>query len=205
MHHDERPLLRRARIAELRPTQIAVGLREVARKRQSWGHLKGAEERRFLGDHMVPVVLGPKSRAYILDNHHLVRALHEEGVEHMLIRPLADLGHLSAAEFWRFMDNRNWLRLYDAAGRRARVEDLPKTVDGLKDDMFRSLAGDVRRAGGFAKDPTPFSEFLWADHLRQRLKSTLVSRNYPAALKRALDLARSHEAAYLPGWCGIDG
>jgi hypothetical protein len=42
-------------------------------------------------------------------------------------------------------------------------KDLPKTVAGLIDDPFRSLAGELRRAGGFAKDTTPFSEFLWAD------------------------------------------
>jgi len=27
---------------------------------------------------------------------------------------------------------------------------------------FRSLAGELRRTGGFAKDTTPFSEFLWS-------------------------------------------
>ena len=37
------------------------------------------------------------------------------------------------------------------------------TVAELIDDPFRSLAGELRRAGGFAKDTTPFSEFLWAD------------------------------------------
>jgi hypothetical protein len=47
---------------------------------------------------------------------------------------------------------------------------LPKTVAGLIDDPFRSLAGELRRAGGFAKDTTPFSEFLWTDFLRRRVK-----------------------------------
>ncbi|MBS0564697.1 MAG: chromosome partitioning protein ParB [Proteobacteria bacterium] len=202
MHHDDHPLLRRARIADLRPTQPCAGLREVAAKRESWKLLKGIEERRFLGDHMVPVVAGPKGRHYILDNHHLVRALHDEGVEHMLLRPVADLSHLGRPEFWRFMDCRNWLRLYDAEGRRCAVEDLPKSVAGLIDDPFRSLAGELRRAGGFAKDMTPYSEFLWADHLRARLKRSLVERDFDAALKRAMDLARAREAAYLPGWSG---
>lgn len=204
MHHDDHPLLRRARIADLRPTQLTVGLREVAGKRHSWEHLKDAEERRFLGDHMVPVVIGPKGRTYILDNHHLTRALHEEGIEHLLIRPVADLGHLSGAEFWRYMDNRNWLRLYDAQGRRRTTDDLPRTVEGLKDDPFRSLAGDVRRAGGFAKDPTPYAEFHWADHLRERMKPALLQKNWAAALTRAMALVRDKDAAYLPGWCGVD-
>jgi hypothetical protein len=29
---------------------------------------------------------------------------------------------------------------------------LPKSVDKLIDDLFHSLAGEPRRAGGFAKD-----------------------------------------------------
>jgi hypothetical protein len=46
---------------------------------------------------------------------------------------------------------------------------IPKSIKGLDDDPFRSLAGELRSAGGFAKDTTPFSEFLWADFLRRRI------------------------------------
>ncbi len=70
------------------------------------------------------------------------------------------------------------------------------------DDPFRSLAGELRRAGGFAKDTTPFSEFLWADFLRRRIKRKAVERNFDDALERALALAKSDAAGYLPGWCG---
>jgi DNA-binding winged helix-turn-helix (wHTH) protein len=38
--------------------------------------------------------------------------------------------------------------------------DLPESVDKLTDDPFRSLAGELRSPGGFAKDTTPFSEFI---------------------------------------------
>ena len=72
----------------------------------------------------------------------------------------------------------------------------------LKDDPFRSLAGELRRAGGFAKDTTPFSEFLWADFLRRRVKRKTVESHFAAAMEHALALAKSHDAVYLPGWCG---
>jgi len=72
----------------------------------------------------------------------------------------------------------------------------------LKDDPFRSLAGELRRAGGFAKDTTPFSEFLWADFFRRKIKRKAVEADFSVAMKRALLLARSEEAEYLPGWCG---
>ena len=72
----------------------------------------------------------------------------------------------------------------------------------MVDDPFRSLAGELRHAGGFAKDTTPFSEFLWADFLRRRMKRKFVERDFGGAVKQALKLARSLDADYLPGWCG---
>jgi hypothetical protein len=75
-------------------------------------------------------------------------------------------------------------------------------VNNLIDDPFRSLAGELRRTGGFAKDTTPFSEFLWADFLRRRIKRKLVENNFDRALETAMKLAKSQDAIYLPGWCG---
>jgi hypothetical protein len=31
----------------------------------------------------------------------------------------------------------------------------------MGDDPYRGLAGELRRSGGFAKDATLFSEFIW--------------------------------------------
>jgi hypothetical protein len=91
---------------------------------------------------------------------------------------------------------------YDDSGRRRTYRDIPKSVTELKDDPFRSLAGELRRVAGFAKDTTPFSEFLWADFLRRRMKRSRVEQDFKTALKEALKLAKSQEAHYLPGWCG---
>jgi hypothetical protein len=63
---------------------------------------------------------------------------------------------------------------YDDEGRLHPYKDLPKTGAELIDDRFRSLAGELRRSGGLAKDTTPFSEFLWADFLRRRVKRQTV-------------------------------
>jgi hypothetical protein len=201
------PLLNPLPIAELRPTQITVGYREVAQKRQEWRKRatalpdgeKGAE---FLGTHMIPVILGPKGRHYILDHHHLCRALHEEGVQDILVNVLADLSGLSKSSLWVNLDNRGWCHPYDAEGERRHFDDIPSSVAKMSNDPYRSLAGELRRSGGFAKDTTPFSEFIWADFLRRRIKARLVEDDFEAALKRALILAASMEAGYLPGWCG---
>ena len=91
---------------------------------------------------------------------------------------------------------------FDAKGERRHYSDIPKSVTGLVDDPFRSLAGELRRAGGFAKDTAPFSEFLWADFLRRRIKRKLVESDFEHALEKAMQLAKSENAGYLPGWCG---
>jgi hypothetical protein len=75
-------------------------------------------------------------------------------------------------------------------------------VSDLKDDPFRSLAGELRRAGGFAKETTPFSEFLWADFLRRKMSRKSVEDNFDRAMEKGLGFARSKDAVYLPGWCG---
>jgi hypothetical protein len=64
------------------------------------------------------------------------------------------------------------------------------------------LAGELRLQGGYAKDTTPFSEFLWADFLRHRLSRKRVENAWETTLAEALILAKSKDADYLPGWCG---
>ena len=196
------PILHLIAIEALRPTQITVGMREVEAKRRAWRGKKDRKAQEYLGQHMIPVILGPKDHHYIIDHHHLVRALHEEGVEAVLVTIVANLGRLERDAFWFVLENRNWMHAFDDQGRRRGYEDIPKSVNGLIDDPFRSLAGEVRLAGGFAKDTTPFSEFLWADFLRRRIKRKMVEKEFDRALQKALKLAKSEDADYLPGWCG---
>ena len=198
------PVLKTVPIGEIRPTQMTVGLREVAEKARLWESLSDHQEPEFLGRHMAPTILGPRRRHYLVDHHHLVRALHEKGVDSVVVTVIADLSWLKKDVFWTVLDNRSWCHPYDAGGRRCAFSAIPKTIMGLVDDPYRSLAGELRRAGGFAKDTTPFSEFLWADFLRRKVKAALVRDDFGSALTRALALAKQHEARYLPGWCGPD-
>ena len=151
---------------------------------------------------MIPAVIGPKSVPYVIDHHHLPLALHNEGVENLHVTSVVDLRNLADDEFWTYLDNRSWVHPYDASGRRRDFDEIPKKISGLKDDPFRSIAGELRRMGGFAKDTTPFSEFLWADFMRRRISRSLAEDDFDKALKQAMKLAKSEEASYLPGWCG---
>ena len=189
-------------ILSLRPTQMTVGMREVKEKRKRWREHGKKKQSDLLGTHMIPVVFGPDERYYVIDHHHLGRALHDEGIKEVLVTVVGDLRMVEKEAFWGVMDNKRWVYPYDSKGDRRAFRDLPKSVADLKDDPFRSLAGELRRMGGFAKDTTPFSEFLWADFLRRKLTRKAVDANFDKALEKALAAAKSKDAIYLPGWCG---
>jgi hypothetical protein len=192
-----------ARIADLRPTQMAVGYEEVAVKRREWRERTAKEAKNFLRDHRFPAIRGPNKRYYIVDHHHLGRALLEEKVEVAIIAVLADLSHLAQDEFWIVMDHNQWTHPYDEKGKRRNFTDMPKKLKQLPDDPYRSLAAEVRRAGEYPKETTPFSEFLWADFFRRRIPRPVLRDDPVEALERAMKLARKREAAHLPDWSAI--
>jgi hypothetical protein len=196
------PLFHSTPLADLRPTQITVGMREVESKRRAWRERHGDDAGDFLARHMIPVVLGPNEHRYVTDHHHLARALHEEGVRAVATTVVLDLRRLDLDAFWVVLDNRGLMHPFDEHGKRRNYDDIPKSIGALVDDPFRSLAGELRRQGRFAKDTTPFSEFLWADFMRRRMKRRDVKDHFDTAIEKALELAKSRDADYLPGWCG---
>lgn len=196
------PILEPVSIDRLRPTQITVGMREVNEKRERLRKEPSNKIGTFLGNHMIPVVLGPKQHRYVIDHHHLALALHKEGMKEVLVTVVSDLSTLDSEAFWVVLDHRNWIHPYDSNGQRRHIRNMPKRITDLVDDPFRSLAGELRRAGGYSKETTPFSEFLWADFLRRRINRKIVETHFSASLKQALRLSKSRDAHYLPGWCG---
>src|SRR5438105_15193156 len=100
MVHVREPVLHPTPISDLRPTQMTVGMREVREKRRRWEGEKDKKKGEFLGRHMIPAILGPKDRHYIIDHHHLARALHDEGEKNVLVSVVVDLRKLGRDEFW---------------------------------------------------------------------------------------------------------
>lgn len=196
------PVLHPVPIKDLRPTQLTVGMREVRAKQKAWQEMGAKKRADFLGRHMIPVVRGPNDQHYVVDHHHLSLALHNEGVSSVFIMSLADLRMLPADAFWVYMDNRGWTHPYNAKGQRCGFDQIPRRVADLVDDPYRSLAGELRRMGGFAKDTTPFSEFLWADFMRRNIDRKAILEDFDRALERAMKFAKSADTTYLPGWCG---
>jgi hypothetical protein len=202
--HPVHPILHPVKIKDLRPTQMTVGMREVAQKCEEWRNRPRDSAGKYLGTHMIPAVLGPKGRPWIVDHHHLALAMHLEGVADVMVSIIAKLDTLPNKRFLAFMDAHNWLHPYDAKGKRCDFDDLPHSVTDLTDDPYRSLAGEVRCAGGYAKSPTPYTEFLWADYFRDRIKPDDLHDHFARCVEQAVPLAHHREARYLPGWAGID-
>jgi hypothetical protein len=204
------PTLEPQPISKMHPTQITVGRAEVEEKVKELKDLfqkKDAAER--LGANQVPGVLGPKGIFYLIDHHHLCLALTLAKQGTVLVRVVADLQHLTDRMFWNCLDARGWCHPYSKKGIRKEFTDIPESIDDLIDDPYRSLAGFVRNAGGYAKNAEPFSEFQWADFLRVALPdlkpgdADMKTDVWKDAIEYGVKAARSHPARYLPGWCGV--
>ena len=193
-------------LSELRPTQMTIGLKEVDRKQQEWAELGKKKRQKAMAEALFPAVIGPAKAYYILDHHHTAVALVKEHARGMIqVGVVTDLSALSVTEFWIYLDHLSWVHPYDQHGKRRPLKEMPSSFKALRDDPYRSLAGEVRDSGGFAKSDTPFLEFLWTNFFRAHVRSSWVHSHYRKALKRAMELAASHKTCHLPGWVGTRG
>jgi hypothetical protein len=187
-------------IHRLRPTQITIGLIEVADKRAKLEQLKKHEQQEFLEGHPMPAVWGPDGKLYITDHHHLARAAAEAGVDSGFFCIEDDFSKVPIAQFWPKMSAARWAHPIDEQGRRRPFTEIPCHLEELRDDPYRSLACYVRNAGGFDKTPTAYAEFLWADFFRSRVVIGPTRADFDSAVQKALSLAASAAAANLPGY-----
>jgi hypothetical protein len=98
------------------------------------------------------------------------------------------------------MEFHQWAHPFDREGKRVDFKKIPKRISQLQDDPYRSLAGLARKQGAFAKDITPYSEFLWADYFRAHVDKDLLGQSMDKAVKVAIKMAKKNQASYLPGW-----
>jgi hypothetical protein len=189
----------------LRPTQMTVGFRQIKHKRKRLKELskRPAELVEFILERPIRVVRGPAERAYVIDHHHLALALMEQKYQTAPMQVDADLSRLTQRQFWAEMQAREFVYPVDAHGKRHAVSELPGCLTDLRDDPFRSLAGFVRMAGGFAKVETPFAEFLWADFFRLHIRKKMLAKDFDAAIEQAVALARQPDAKHLPGYLKV--
>jgi hypothetical protein len=191
------------RVLELRPTQLAVGMIEVREKEAELSSKSGSKLVAYQQKHPEPVVKGPGGALFITDHHHLARAMADLGIETTFCQLEADYSAFDPSAFWAKMEGQHWVYLYDENGKGPREPaDLPSTVEGLKDDPYRSLSGAVRHDGGFVKVSTPFAEFKWADFFRSKILVTDIDKDFRKAVRKASAFASERNACALPGYKG---
>jgi hypothetical protein len=189
-------------VHKLHPTQLTVGMIEVKDKAHHLGKLPAPEQREFMRAHPIPAVVGPGQILFITDHHHLGRAALEADVSTGFFEVEADLSKLETGGFWKEMDRRCWVHPLDENGVRHQYSAIPKHLEQLIDDLYRSLAGFVRDAGGYEKSQAAFAEFVWADFFRRQIAIEDVKADFKAAVEVGLVLARSERARSMPGFHG---
>ncbi len=194
------PKLHQAPINSLHPTQLTIGFIEVEAKRTHLAALSPKDQQEFLESHPMPAVIGPGKDLYITDHHHLARAALEAGVRSGYFTVDADFSSHGLEEFWRKMDESSWVHPLDQNGVRHHYVSIPNRLNQLIDDVYRSLAGFVRDAGGYEKTRTAFAEFIWADFFRRNIAIEDVNTDFHGAVRHAQLLARSPLAKGIPGF-----
>mgnify|MGYP005855281267 CR=1 FL=1 len=194
--------VRKLPLDSLRPTQYSYGADEVALKRRKLERIVeavgslGAYKR----EHPGQIVLGPGGEPYLVDGHHLARALLERGSRTMFVEVLADWSYLDLERFAERMVAAGYCYLRDRGVPRP-WEQLPRTIDQMTDDAHRTLAWLVREAGGYRRLDVPYQEFAWAEFLRHRL-AIHEKPDWNALTTTGVALAQSDAARGLPGWSG---
>jgi hypothetical protein len=193
--------MKKVKVLELRPTQFAVGMHEVAAKVRKLTKMTHEERHDYLIAHPIPVVSSPEGAHYMIDHHHLARAAWEAGIEDVFIKVQDDLSGHTEQKFWEKMKSEGWLYLKDQFGHGPHEEEmLPIDLRGLADDPFRSLAWAVRDANGFTKGAVPFCEFRWSEFFRKRMTGNPMRIGFDKALQEALKLCHDPDAKLLPGY-----
>lgn len=189
-------------IEQLRPTQMAVGMRAVTYKRKKFERrvTNKREVEDVLSRRPIPAVRGPGGELYIIDNHHFGLALWQADVKTAFARVIDDRSAMSTAAFWRHMEAKGRLYPFDEEGARVAPSRLPTWLHALRHDPYRDLAWEVREAGGFAKVAVPYAEFRWANYFRERIAPRLVRRDYDTAIEKAMHLCTDRAARHLPGF-----
>ncbi|MCF5852813.1 MULTISPECIES: ParB-like protein [Aeromonas] len=189
-------------IDALHPTQGGVGQIQVDETQATLAGMSAKQLDKLMKKKEIPVVIAPDGSYWLVDRHHLTKALWQQGVKDARVKVIGRLQ--DKANFWSQMQNNHWAWLKDEKGQPLTPEQLPTSIDKLPDYPYRTLAGLLQNAGYFRKDKQVyFVEFAWASWLGKQMQWMPVdSANLAASLQQAKRLACGSDAKDLPGYPG---
>lgn len=194
-------------LKSLRPLQGAIGMGEVQHKADKIKKKPQKEESKLAAD-PIKVVRGPGGQLFVTDHHHGARAWLLAGHSSGICSIQRDLSSADPEKFWAQLKELNKIHLEDKNGNVIEPEALPRSLEQLPDDPYRTLAWMVRKNGGFCRallKQKEFVEFSWADWMRgksEELPPEKVSSAPDQLVTAAVKLAKSPAAANLPGYVG---
>ncbi|MNL22221.1 putative ParB-like nuclease [compost metagenome] len=189
-------------VLNLKPTQPVVGMKSIKVKTKLFEEISRDERHEYLQENPVPVIKGPNQDLYMIDHHHMSRALFDSDHRKIYVQIVRDWSDLSATDFWERMDKEGFAYLQDSEGNRITPAELPTNITDLKNDPFRSLAYFARKQGAYEKSIIPFAEFKWAEFYRTYFSERDLEKDWSKTLAKALELSFTQEAAQLPGYKG---
>jgi hypothetical protein len=71
---------------------------------------------------------------------------------------LADFSAMEMGMFWRLMEFHHWAHPYNDKGERCEFSAIPKQLSDSRTTLSQP-GGEVRKAGGYAKDASPYADF----------------------------------------------
>ena len=209
-------------IKNLAPTQPVIGKEIVA----DIGYLLKRKKKvsvnyfvSYLKTQQVPIVIGPKGKAYLINYHNFVYALQSQGEHYLFGKVLENFSKLNATTFWQVMEARSWVYTALAGKLKVEPEDLPPSISEIPDDIFRSVSYYLWKRGLYCSDrEEPFTQFYWMNFLKRSIslmeksaelknpkaeeKLELKLKGFDALYAEAVILSKSKKAQNLPGFIG---
>lgn len=164
---------------DIHPAQFQVSFMSIRHKSKNIKKMNTEELQAYLNKKVIPFIIGPDGKKWIIDRHHtslsLIAARDELASRGIALdeifvkfRFLADKSRLEWHDFFQWMEQKNYIYPFKN-GERLPFSSIPKTLGALTDDPYRGYAWFLRKVGFYEKEDTPFMEFLWADFLRKNI------------------------------------
>lgn len=196
---------------EIHPGQYLIGEPKIIVFAQELSNAIPNQLQEILSTKIVPYILGPNKRKWIIDRHHTLHTIHKmipvfknEGIEindlFMITEKVLDLSHLSYEQFLNTMEELGYIHPYYFYGKKD-LYNIPDSIENLKVDYFRGLAWLVRKSKAIKKSDVPFAEFTWAEYFyRSGLfqEKTLSIETIKRAIK--ISIRPSIQTMTLPGF-----
>lgn len=195
---------------DFNPSQVGIADVEVTCKVNYLESMSKSEVTKYLSSpkRMVEIIIGPDGY-YLLDGHHLSKAVNDADIKddlkeiYCLVRD--NWSGFTMDEFWYNMIFNNYAWLYDEKGYAPiSPEIFPQKLDDMLNDPYRTLAWLVCDAGGFAKNGTPFEDFLWANYFRTNLPLTSFSEIKQAYKEHSKFGNMVHGVQQFFTWCEVN-